>query len=163
LNTAFIPKSNEQKENTKKCSKTHFRLIFKLIVKLFTSISDPHNIGFKSSSYLTALSLQDKKKERVNFWFYQGGWILATSLCVLAWVYTWDSLLIKDIKRLWPIHTVQISNMQYAFGVKVYEEVCILNFTQFSQNSLLTKKFCSVKDCKRTSSCENGKLHTIKE
>ena len=27
----------------------------------------------------------------------QGGWILATFPCVLAWVYTKDSLLIKDI------------------------------------------------------------------
>ena len=128
MNTAFIPKSNEQKENTKKCSKTHFRLIFKLIVKLFTSISDPHNIGFKSSSYLTALSLQDKKKERVNFWFYQGGWILATSLCVLAWVYTWDSLLIKDIKRLWPIHKYKHQICSIPFGVQVYGEVFYLEF-----------------------------------
>ena len=60
--------------------------------------------------------------------FPQGGWILATSPCVLAWVYTWDSLLIKDVKRLWPIHTVQISNMQYAFGVQVYGEVLYLEF-----------------------------------
>jgi len=27
---------------------------------------------------------------------------------------------------------------------------CILNFTQFSQNSLLMMKYCSVKDCKFT-------------
>ena len=33
----------------------------------------------------------------------QGGWILATSPCVLAWVYTSDSLLIKAVTRLWPI------------------------------------------------------------
>ena len=39
----------------------------------------------------------------------------------------------------------------------------ILNFSQFSQNSLLTIKYCSVKDCKFTSSYENGILHTIKE
>ena len=57
-----------------------------------------------------------------------GGWILATSPCVLAWVYTWDSLLIKDVKRLWPIHAVQTSNMQYAFGVQVYGEVLYLKF-----------------------------------
>ena len=31
-----------------------------------------------------------------------------------------------------------------------------MNFTQFSQNRLLTMKYCSVKDCKCTSSCENG-------
>ena len=30
-----------------------------------------------------------------------------------------DSQLIKDIKRLWPIHTVQTSTMQYAFGVQI--------------------------------------------
>ena len=40
---------------------------------------------------------------------------------------------------------------------------CILNFTQFSQNRLLTMKYCSVKDCNSTSSCENIILHTIKE
>ena len=34
---------------------------------------------------------------------------------------------------------------------------CILNFTQFSQNRILTMKYCSVKDCK------NVILHTIKE
>ena len=50
----------------------------------------------------------------------QGGWILASSPCVLTRVYTWDSLLIKDIK------TVQTSNMQYAFGVQVYGEVSYL-------------------------------------
>ena len=62
------------------------------------------------------------------------GWILATCPCVLAWVNTWDSLLIKDIKRLWPIRTVHISNMQYAFGVQVYGEVLYLEFySAFSQ------------------------------
>ena len=40
--------------------------------------------------------------------------------CILASVNTKDSLLIKDIKRLWPIHTVQTYNMQYAFGVRVW-------------------------------------------
>ena len=35
---------------------------------------------------------------------------------------------------------------------------CILNVTPFSQNSLLTMKYCSVKDCKCTSSWENGIL-----
>ena len=40
---------------------------------------------------------------------------------------------------------------------------CILNFTQLSQTSLLMMKYCFVKDCKYTSSCENGILHTIKE
>ena len=39
----------------------------------------------------------------------------------------------------------------------------ILNFTQFSQNSLLTMKYCSVKDCKCKSSCENDILRIIKE
>ena len=36
-------------------------------------------------------------------------------------------------------------------------------FTQFSQNRLLTMKYCFVKDCNITSSCENGILHSIKE
>ena len=40
---------------------------------------------------------------------------------------------------------------------------CILNFTQFSQNRILTMKYCSVKDCNSTSSCKNVILHTIKE
>ena len=40
--------------------------------------------------------------------------------------------------------------------------LCILNSTQFSQNSLLTMKYCSVKDGNSMSSCENVILHTIK-
>ena len=53
--------------------------------------------------------------------------------------------------------------MQYAFEVQVYGEVCILNFTQFSQNILLKMKYCSVKDCKCKYLCENVILQTIKE
>ena len=76
---------------------------------------------------------------------FAGGWILATSHCVLAWAYTWDSLLVKNVKRLWPIHTVQISNMQYAFGVQVYEEVFNLEFysvfsEQFIKDEILLCK-----------------------
>ena len=37
----------------------------------------------------------------------------------------------------------------------------MLNFTQFSQNRILTMKYCSVKDCIRTSSCENVILHSL--
>ena len=51
---------------------------------------------------------------------------LATSPCVLALVYTQDSLLLKDIKRLWPIHAVQTLNMPYAFEVQVYGEILYL-------------------------------------
>ena len=40
---------------------------------------------------------------------------------------------------------------------------CILNFTQFSQNRILTMNYCSVKDCNPTSSCENVILHMLKE
>ena len=40
---------------------------------------------------------------------------------------------------------------------------CILNFTEFSQNRILTMRYCSVKDCISTSSCKNVILHTIKE
>ena len=36
----------------------------------------------------------------------------------------------------------------------------ILHFTQFSQNCLLTMKYCSVKDCNSTSSCENEILQS---
>ena len=89
----------------------------------------------------------------------QGGWALAICPCILAQDSV--SLLIKDIKGLWPIHTVQTSNMQYAFGERM-GRFCILNFTQFSQNRLLTMKYCSVKDCNITSFCENVILHTIK-
>jgi len=39
----------------------------------------------------------------------------------------------------------------------------ILNFTQSYQNHLLTIKYCSVKDCNSTSSCENVILQVIKE
>ena len=78
-------------------------------------------------------------------WFVQEGWLLATSPCVLAWVYTWDSLLIKDVKSLWPIHTVNTSNMQYAFGVQVYKEVLYLEFysvfsEQFNNDEILLCK-----------------------
>ena len=45
------------------------------------------------------------------------------------------------------IHTVQTSNMQYAFGVQVYGEILYIEYTQSSQNSLITMKNCSVKDC----------------
>ena len=40
---------------------------------------------------------------------------------------------------------------------------CILNFTEFSQNRILTMRYCSVKDCISTSSCKNVILHMIKE
>ena len=40
---------------------------------------------------------------------------------------------------------------------------CILNFTQFYQNRILSMKYCSGKDCNRTSFCENVILHTLKE
>ena len=46
----------------------------------------------------------------------QGGWILVTSPCVLAWVNTEDSLLIKDIKRLWHIYTVQVRVRSSVWG-----------------------------------------------
>ena len=39
----------------------------------------------------------------------------------------------------------------------------IFNFTQFSQNRIVTMKCCSVKDCNSTSSCKNVILHMIKE
>ena len=60
--------------------------------------------------------------------FSMGGWILATSPCVLAWVYTWDSLLNKDIKRLWPIHKYKHQICSIPFGVHVYGEVLYLEF-----------------------------------
>ena len=50
------------------------------------------------------------------------------SVCIGLSVHSWDSLLIKDIQRLWPIHTVQTSNMQYAFRVQVYGEILYLEF-----------------------------------
>ena len=53
--------------------------------------------------------------------------------------------------------------MQYALGVQVYGEVLYLKFYSFSQNRILTMKYCSVKDCNSTFSCKNVILHTIKE
>ena len=91
-----------------------------------------------------------------------GGWILAASPCVLAWVYTSNSLLIKDIKRLWPIHTVQTSNMQYAFGVQVYGEVLYLKFYSVFSEPFINDEILPYKN-KCTSSWENGILHTIKK
>ena len=142
------------------------------IFLVFTVVNICLNIMQISPSSLTNYNLPQSRRldlKICRIWSFkyqgckQGGWNLATSSCVLAWVYTWNSLLAKNIKRLWPIHTVQTSNLQYAFGVQVYGEVLYLEFTQFSQNSLLTMKYCSVKDCKCKSSCENGILHPIKE
>ena len=100
----------------------------------------------------------------LSFELKQGGLDLSyLSVRIGLSVYTWDSLLIKDVKRLWPIHTVQISNMQYVFGVQVYEEILYLEFYSVFSESLLTMKYCFVKDCNSLSSCENGILHTIKE
>ena len=53
--------------------------------------------------------------------------------------------MVKNVKRLWPIHTVQISNMQYAFGVQVYGEVFNLEFysvfsEQFIKDEILLCK-----------------------
>ena len=81
------------------------------------------NFSFFQASWETILVLRTIIRSD------QGGWILATSPCVFAWVYTWDKL-IKDIKRLWPIHTVQTPNMlmQNAFGVQVYGEVLYMEF-----------------------------------
>ena len=43
-----------------------------------------------------------------------------------------------DIKRLWPIHTVQTSNMQYDIRVQVYGEVlCLKFYSVFSESSSL--------------------------
>ena len=43
----------------------------------------------------------------------------------------------------------------------MYREVLYqLNFTQFSKNRQLMMKYCSLKDRKFTSSCENVILHT---
>ena len=69
-----------------------------------------------------------------------------------------------------PEFTLQYSTVQYSTNInyavrfqsiKCIGRFCILNFTQFSQTSLLTMKYCSVKDCKCTSSCENGIAHDI--
>ena len=46
---------------------------------------------------------------------------------------------------------------------KCIKRICILNFTQFSQNRLLSMKYCSIKDCNSTPSCENVILHIIKD
>ena len=52
---------------------------------------------------------------------YTGGLDLSyLSMCI--------SLLIKDIKRLWPYHTVQTSNMQSSFAEQVYGKVLYLEF-----------------------------------
>ena len=69
--------------------------------------------------------------------------------CILASVNTKDSLLIKDIKRLWPIHTVQTYNMQYAFGVQVYGEVLYPKFYSVFSEPFIND-ICSVKDYNNT-------------
>ena len=73
-------------------------------------------------------------------------------------MYDLDSLhWIKDIKRLWPIHTVQTSNMRYAFGVQVYGGTLYLEFY-----SVFSEQFIN-DEILLCNSCENGILHTIKE
>ena len=48
-------------------------------------------------------------------------------------VHFWNNFLCIT-SLLWPIHTVQASNMQYTFGVQVYGEVLYLKFyTVFSK------------------------------
>ena len=76
--------------------------------------------------------------------YIHGGWILSTSSCVLAWVYIWDSLLIKDIQRLRPIHKYKHQICSTLSEYKCMGRFCIMNFTQFSRNSLLRMKYCSV-------------------
>jgi len=64
-----------------------------------------------------------------NYYHYQSGGLDFSylSVCVSLSVHL-VKFTVKDIKRLWPIHTVQTSNMQYAFGVQVYGEVLYLEF-----------------------------------
>ena len=46
----------------------------------------------------------------------------------------------KNVKTLWPNHTVHTSNMQYAFGVQVYWEVLYLEFySVFSEPFIIDK------------------------
>ena len=68
------------------------------------------------------------------------------------------SLLIKDIKRLWPNYTLNI-----ALGVQVYGEVLYLKFYSVFSEQFISNEILLCKDCKCTSSCENVILHTIKE
>jgi len=89
--------------------------------------------AFYNKKRWNGLEYRDKKVTFFKVCHVQGGWILATCPCVLAQVYTSDSLLIKDIK----IYTVQTSNMQYAFEVKVYGEVLYLEF--YSKPFILMK------------------------
>ena len=86
--------------------------------------------------------------------------ILATCPCVLAKGYTSDSSLIKDIR----IYTVQTSNMQYAFEVKVYMYLEFYSKPFIIDDILVcncsVKDFsCTIKDCNITSSCENVKMY----
>ena len=62
------------------------------------------------------------------------------SLVLSKWLYPGElELSYKDVyislsvqlrQRLWPNHTVQTSNMQYAFGVKVQGEVLYFKFNE---------------------------------
>ena len=85
-------------------------------------------------------------------------------VCISLSLCTWASLLIKDIKRLWHIHTVH-THIKYA--VRFRNTSVLGGFVSwillFSQKRLLTVKYFSVEDCKSASSCENVIFHTIKE
>ena len=74
-------------------------------------------------------------------------WSLISVLITKTTGYIPCSLLIKGIKRLCLNHTVQTSNMQYAFGVQVYGDVLYRKFySVFLEPFKLTMKYCSVKD-----------------
>jgi len=124
----------------------------------FTAVYCLWAVNYQNVMLLSSSCLQIPPREN---WFQYVRRVYATAIyfpCIIT-LYTSDSLLIKDITRLWPKHTVQTSNMEY----KCMGRFCILNLTQFSQNHLLLLKYCSAKDCNSTSSSENGTLHTIKE
>ena len=62
------------------------------------------------------------------------------SVCTSLSVPLVHSLLIKDITRLWPNDTVQISNMKYAFGVQVHGEVLYHKFYSVFSAQLINKE-----------------------
>ena len=53
----------------------------------------------------------------------------------LSYLAVYISLSVRLRQRLWPINTVQTSNMQYAFGVQVQGEVLYFKFNEQCSNA----------------------------
>ena len=88
-------------------------------------------IQIKGLIFFSIIRLRSQNKYRFKY---------ELSLVLSKWLYPGElELSYKDVyislsvqlrQRLWPNHTVQTSNMQYAFGVQVQGEVLYFKFNE---------------------------------